>query len=89
MKIECTPEEFQSLVKQNATSQTTTEQTKLPKPVFSCEELLSIVSRVEELVGCGEKIAAIRLVREFTMCGLKDAKDVVEGKYPTYVNRGY
>ncbi len=45
------------------------------------EALLRLLTRVCSHLASNEKINAIKVVREVTGCGLKEAKDVVEGNY--------
>ena len=46
--------------------------------VRSSEQVLKALSDAFAAVGRGEKITAIKYVREATGCGLKEAKDIVE-----------
>ena len=46
--------------------------------VWGTVSLLKALSEAFAAVGRGEKITAIKYVREATGCGLKEAKDVVE-----------
>lgn len=50
----------------------------VPTQVRSSEQVLKALSEAFAAVGRGEKITAIKYVREATGCGLKEAKDVVE-----------
>jgi ribosomal protein L7/L12 len=57
------------------------------KPVISLNQLSEIMAAANiHHDGCnnimGNKIAAIKRIREITNCGLKDAKDAIEGKRP-------
>lgn len=44
-------------------------------------DLINVLTNVCEALARGNKITAIKLVREFTHVGLKEAKDIVEGTY--------
>ena len=50
----------------------------VPTQAGSSEQVLKALSEAFAAVGRGEKITAIKYVREATGCGLKEAKDVVE-----------
>jgi|SRR5579885_2303517 len=43
------------------------------------DHLWKVLTRVCGALARNEKILAIKLVREYTACGLKEAKDLVEG----------
>ncbi len=43
--------------------------------------LVNVLANVCGAISNGNKITAIKLVREFTKLGLKEAKDIVEGTY--------
>lgn len=43
--------------------------------------LINVLTNVCAAIAAGNKITAIKLVREFTHLGLKEAKDIVEGNY--------
>lgn len=43
--------------------------------------LINVLTNVCSALANGNKLTAIKLVREFTRCGLKEAKDIVEGNY--------
>lgn len=51
-------------------------------PVMSNAATLKLLTSVCAALSAGQKINAIKIVREATSCGLKEAKDVVEGNYP-------
>lgn len=44
-------------------------------------QILDLLTNVCHALARGEKIRAIKIVREFTRVGLKEAKDIVEGNY--------
>jgi ribosomal protein L7/L12 len=49
--------------------------------MVSGSQMTNALANVCAALANGNKIAAIKLVREFTRLGLKEAKDVVEGTY--------
>jgi len=49
---------------------------------------LARFSAVCEAINAGQKINAIKLVREMFGCGLKEAKDCVEGSFHRYAKVG-
>lgn len=57
-------------------------------PAFNPDWMLRSLSPIFGDVGRGQKIQAIKAVRELTGCGLKEAKDCVEGNFPV-LNKVY
>jgi ribosomal protein L7/L12 len=73
MKIECTTEEMKDLVGSNNTS-----------PVQLNPDSRSVMNQLSaafQYMSNGDKIGAIKNVRNALGCCLKEAKDVVEGMY--------
>lgn len=56
-------------------------QSRNPVAVDSTNNLVNVLTNVCAELSKGNKISAIKLVREFTHLGLKEAKDIVEGCY--------
>lgn len=54
---------------------------KLHPPVMSADNYLRLLAPIFEASVNGRKIDAIKQLRQLTNCGLKEAKDVIEGVY--------
>jgi ribosomal protein L7/L12 len=52
------------------------------------KDLVRALPSALEAVRAGNKIAAIKLLREVMNCGLKEGKDAVEGPIQEYIDRG-
>jgi ribosomal protein L7/L12 len=80
MKIELTEIELQAVL-QTHVNAVTAAKIQLQEPTFTSRSLLLRLSGAFAASQNGQKIAAIKLIREATGCGLKEAKDVVEGNF--------
>jgi len=91
MKIEMSADEFACLMGPHAELQK--EVLRLTAEVARLESsqgqarsegtvnLINVLTNVCSQLANGNKINAIKLVREYTSCGLREAKDIVEGTY--------
>lgn len=91
MKIELNTEELNRLLQPGEEAQK--EVVRLTAEVVRLESnrestvtdsnynLVNVLANVCGAISNGNKITAIKLVREFTRLGLKEAKDIVEGNY--------
>jgi ribosomal protein L7/L12 len=64
-----------------AASKPTIQPPNLDLPVFPQDKIQSIIVPILDSVAHGQTINAIKLVREATGAGLKEAKQMVEGNF--------
>jgi hypothetical protein len=72
MKIECTTEGMKDLVDSN---------TSLVQPIPDSHSVMNQVSAAFQFLSNGDKLGAIKNIRNALGCDLADAKDIVEGMY--------
>jgi ribosomal protein L7/L12 len=84
MKFEMNTEEFQVFCAQVSNEVHETNST-LPMPA---DMLLFKLNAIIRQAMDGNRINAIKLLRELTNCGLKEAKDVIEGNYAPHMPEG-